>query len=259
MKLFYTSLLRLAIPSLSIKAAVRMLVLLVLSMGALLLGGIPLAQAQAPTWQNLLTTAQPDANNAYGITASALDGNGNDYLTGYFSGTIKLGATTLSSLGTTDVFVAKRNLATGSFGWAVQAGGTSIDRATSLVVSGSSLYVAGFFASSTAGFGTTTLTNAGVTDIFAAKLADTGTGASFTWAQRAGGSSDDRAYALAVSGTRVYIGGLFYSFNADFGPVTLLMQVPGLRLMRLWPSSPMPGLQATLPGPGKAGATASTR
>ena len=162
-------------------------------------------------------------------TALAVSGT-SIYVAGSFDGpTAGFGAATLANAGprgSYDVFVAKLTDAglTGSFAWAQRAGGTSFDVATALGVSGTSVYVAGSFAGTTASFGSTTLTSAGSTgsyDVFVAKLTDAGPTGSFAWAQRAGGTEGDQANALAVSGTSVYVAGSFISPAAGFGPATL--------------------------------------
>src|SRR5262249_15522934 len=56
----------------------------------------------------------------------AVDAGGNVYLTGTFAGTAAFGGTTLTSLGATDVFVAKLNAA-GNFQWAQQMGDNDPD------------------------------------------------------------------------------------------------------------------------------------
>ena len=135
-----------------------------------------------------------------------------------------LGGTTLTSAGGGDVFVAKFNPASNQFVWAQRAGGTEVDYASALAVSGTSVYVAGEFTSPSAGFGPVMLTNAGaprIGDVFVAKLTDAGPTASFDWAQRAGGVGDDRVHALAVSGPSVYVAGSFDSPTAGFGATTL--------------------------------------
>ena len=144
------------------------------------------------------------------------------YIAGAFeSPTADFGPITLTNAGLdSDVFVAKLTDAgpTGSFEWAQQAGGTHTDVAKAMVVSGTNVYVAGFFNSPMLEFGATILTNAG---IFVAKLTDVGPTGSFVWAQQAGGTRDDYAQALAVNGTSVYVAGTFSSPTMDFGPVTL--------------------------------------
>ncbi|RYU81001.1 T9SS type A sorting domain-containing protein [Hymenobacter persicinus] len=184
----------------------------------------PVAHAQTvPSWQQALLINQTPANLAE-VAATALDANGNVYLAGSFLGTITIGNTTLSSTAgqDPDVFVAKWSPATNSFVWAQKAGGTGRDMATALAVNGSSVYVAGTFASTQASFGSFPLTNStGVDDIFVAKLTDAGSSSSFGWATRAGGIGGDRATALAVSGADVYVAGAFDSPSAFFGTQTL--------------------------------------
>ena len=150
------------------------------------------------------------------------------YVAGTFSGsTASFGPTVLANAGFEDVFVAKLTDAgsTGSFAWAQRVGGTGYDYASVLVVSGTSMYMAGAFKGTTAGFGPITLTNtnSGTSDVFVAKLTDAGNTGGFAWAQRAGGTSDEVSSALAVSGTSVYMTGRFGSPTADFGPATLAL------------------------------------
>lgn len=75
-------------------------------------------------------------------------------------------------------------------------------------------------------FGATTLMapgagpyQAGAGDIFIAKWSPVTR--DFVWAQRAGGSNDDGAYGIAVSGSSIYVTGYISSATADFGPTTL--------------------------------------
>jgi hypothetical protein len=199
----------------------RLLSLLVLFLLALRLP----AAAQAPAWQSAravaVATAATTANNYSVVTATAVDAAGNVYLAGYFNNTVVLGSTTLTSLGSSDVFVAKFNSVSNQFVWAQRAGGTDDEQATALAVSGTSVYVAGYFVSPTAGFGPATLTNAGSADIFVAELTDAGSTGSFGWAQQAGGVGPDYASALAGNGTSVYVAGYCFSFPAAFGTTTL--------------------------------------
>jgi hypothetical protein len=151
------------------------------------------------------------------------------YVAGRFnSPTTSIGTTTLTNANpgySDDVFVAKLTDAgsTGSFVWAQRAGGADDDQATALAVSGTGVFMAGYFNSATVGFGPTTLTNAtaGYNDVFIVKLTDAGSTGSFAWAQRAGGANADYPTALAVSGPSVYVAGRFNSATADFGPTTL--------------------------------------
>lgn len=184
---------------------------------------LPVA-AQAPAWQSAqvvpVVASSLAGSTPSPVSATAIDAAGNLYLTGNFVNTITLGTTTLTSLGGNDVFVAKFNPASNQFLWAQRAGGQVDDYATAVAVNGTSVYVAGYFISPTAGFGTTTLTNAGYGDAFVAKLTDAGSTGSFAWAQRAGGIGHDAVGALAVNGTSVYVAGAFGN-SAGFGAVTL--------------------------------------
>ena len=101
----------------------------------LLLGRL-LAQAQAPSWQ-LATIAGQVSNGFQTIVASAADASGNVYLVGNFTGTLRFGPISITGAsGFDDVFVAKWSSATSSFVWAQRMGGTDIDRATAVAVSG---------------------------------------------------------------------------------------------------------------------------
>lgn len=196
-------------------AAVRTLLAL------LLLAGSRLAAAQAPVWQSAQTVAVATgvaAGNNSVVNATAVDAAGNVYLVGKFTNTVVLGNTTLTSLGSNDVFVAKFNPVSNQFVWALRAGGSDSETATAVAVSGASVYVAGTFQGSTAGFGSTILTSTGEGDVFVAKLTDAG---NVVWAQQAGGTGSDGASTIAVSGTSVYVAGSFDSLTANFGATTL--------------------------------------
>ena len=163
------------------------------------------------TWAHRVTG--PNAS----LMAAAVAVSGNSiYVAGTFNGSaVDFGGTTVASNTSTDVFVAKF-IDTGaavSLGWIQQSTGSGDEQASSLALSGSNIYLTGTFGGSgvrgTALFGTTALVNSGstTTDIFVAKLTDSGTSATFNWALRVGGSSDDVARAIAVNGPNIYLGG----------------------------------------------------
>ncbi|GAB2471398.1 hypothetical protein GCM10011375_37750 [Hymenobacter qilianensis] len=170
----------------------------------------------------------PTPNGFSQVQALALDESGNVYLAGSFAGTIMVGATTLTSAGEEDVLVAKWNSATSSFSWVQRAGGEYGDRAMALAVRGAEVYVTGYFGfldfpvgTSTARFGPVALTSAGGGDIFVAKLTEAGNSSSFTWAEQAGGPTDDWALALALGESAVYVTGSFEGSTARFGSSSL--------------------------------------
>ena len=173
----------------------------------------PVARAQAPSWQSAI------AVNA-SMDKVVADAFGNMYLTGSFSGSAVFGPTTLNSVGGKDIFVAKWNISTNRFVWAIGAGGVNDDQATAIALSGTSLYVAGSFASLVASFGNSTISNptTAVANLFIAKLYDGGSTCSFAWAQRANGT----ATALAVNGTNVYVTGYFDASVAYIGSTVLI-------------------------------------
>jgi len=91
------------------------------------------------------------------------------YVTGAFINTATFGPSTLTSKGSTDVFIAKVNPA-GTFAWATQAGGTQSDSGYGLALGASGkIYVTGEFTGKGT-FGAKTLTATGMFDAFVAEL-----------------------------------------------------------------------------------------
>ncbi|WP_046245561.1 hypothetical protein [Hymenobacter terrenus] len=154
----------------------------------------------------------------------------NVYVVGNFlSRSADFGSNRLSNAGNGDVFITKLTDVggKGKFIWAQRAGGSLFDYAAAVVAQGVNVYVAGGFGSGTAAFGSFSLANAvpagnGVLpDVFVTKLTDVGSSANFAWAQRAGGTGNDAATGIAISGVNVFVTGSFDSPTASFGPITL--------------------------------------
>ena len=147
----------------------------------------------------------------------SVDNTGNSYITGRFRDPMTLGANTLTSRGSIDIYVAKVG-PNGKFIWATSAGGTSLDSGIGISVdSNGNSYVMGDF-SGTATFGATTLTSKGESDIFVAKVNSSG---KFIWAQSAGGTADVLGRDIAVdSKGNSYVSGSF-SGSTTFGTTTL--------------------------------------
>ena len=148
-------------------------------------------------------------NDEFGLAVTAQGAS--VYVAGSFnSPTLSLGSTTLANASGAsffaDGFVVKLTDAgsTSRLAWAQRVGGTGADYIEKAVVSGSSLYLAGRFASPTISFGSITLANAGLAnadDWFMAKITDGGNSNSFAWAQKPG----QAVSALAASSPAVYV------------------------------------------------------
>ncbi|WP_157887045.1 T9SS type A sorting domain-containing protein [Hymenobacter sp. PAMC 26628] len=100
--------------------------------------------------------------------ANALAVRGADvYVAGSFAGNVlgnaaaTFGGTTFTTAGLIDLYVAKLTDAgpSGAFAWATRAGGPGYDYATAVALASTGVYVAGDFASPTAGFGPLALAN----------------------------------------------------------------------------------------------------
>jgi hypothetical protein len=108
----------------------------------------------------------------YSVTVLA---DGSAIVTGLFEGTPTFGTIPLlTSAGSSDVFVAKISAA-GAWVWATQAGGTGGDFGwgVSALADGSAIVTGNF--EGTATFGATTLTSAGGSDVFVARISPNGT------------------------------------------------------------------------------------
>lgn len=144
--------------------------------------------------------------------------DGTCYVTGRFGGTQTLGPDTISAPANGSVFVAKFD-PTGAPVWARQATapGNSITGAGLAVDAQENVFISGHFNTGVT-FGGTTLTNAGLQDIFVAKYDRNGAA---LWAKRAGGTGDDFAAGIAADGTgNAYLAGSHFT-NANFDVLTL--------------------------------------
>ena len=103
--------------------------------------------------------------------------------------------------------------------------GTGIVQNQGIAVNGTSVYVVGLFLGSTATVGNIVLTNANPAllngDVLIAKFVDAGPSATVSWALSAGGAGDDFALGVAVSGTAVYVAGIYGMPSARFGGTIL--------------------------------------
>ena len=180
---------------------------------------VNLTQAQSPTlaWAKGMGGTVSDVGRSI-----AVDGAGNVYTTGYFSGTVDFdpnaGVSNLTSAGSVDIFVSKLD-ARGNLLWAKGIGGISAEIAYGIAVDATgNVYTTGYF-TGTVDFdpnaGVSNLTTAGGIDIFVSKLDTTG---NLVWAKAMGGTGADSAIGIAVDITGdVYTTG-YFNGTADFDP-----------------------------------------
>ncbi|MBW6513682.1 MAG: PKD domain-containing protein [Candidatus Syntrophosphaera sp.] len=163
--------------------------------------------AQTSDWDWATKAGGPSVDKGNAIS---VDASGNSYVAGYFSGSISLGATTLTSSGYQDIYVAKIS-PTGNWLWARKVGGTGTELALDITVdTAGNAYVIGSFSSPTVAFGSTTLTRTAYSssaDVFVAKINASGT---WVWAKKLGGTGVDDGLSVAVdSNSNVYVTGAF--------------------------------------------------
>jgi hypothetical protein len=163
------------------------------------------------------SNASDEANNI------AVDTDGSCIIVGHFENTVDFdpgaGIQNLVHSGQGDAFYAKYSSA-GNWVWSKRVGGTGFDRAHSIDISGSFLYIGGFFAGTGATFNPTVLNSNGL-DMFLCRYqtADGNLGAS-GWVRQVGGTGNDAITDLVVKGSVIYVGG-YFSGTPNFGGATL--------------------------------------
>ncbi|MCK4312364.1 MAG: SBBP repeat-containing protein [Candidatus Cloacimonetes bacterium] len=155
-----------------------------------------------------------DYDSGYGIT---IYDAGNSYVTGWFRETATFGSYSLTSSGLRDIFVAKMD-SNGNWLWATRAGGVFYDWGYGITIDNTgNSYVTGIF-TGTATFGSYSLTSNGWDDIFVAKIDANG---NWLWATKAGGTSYDMGYGIAIDDAgNIYVTGCFED-TATFGLYSL--------------------------------------
>jgi hypothetical protein len=139
-------------------------------------------------------------------------------MTGHFSGTANFGAITLSAAGSIDGFIAKFD-SSGNVVWAKQISSGTYDACSSIKLDASGVpYITGAF-SSTATFGTTSLTSDGGNDIFVAKYNPVN--GDVIWAKKFGGANDQQGISISISSSGdIYLAGGFF-VTSNFGTITI--------------------------------------
>lgn len=151
------------------------------------------------------------------VTAAAVDGTGNIYITGNFAQGATFGAFSLSGNVNGSLFLAKFD-SNGTCLWARAASGSLGTYAQGLATdpAGNPILTGHFQGSGS--FGTNNLSSAGSWDIFLMKYNPTG---DVLWVRQAGGADDDYGYGVAVdSGSNIFSVGMFRN-TASFGSTNL--------------------------------------
>lgn len=121
-----------------------------------------------PSGKRLWTRTGGGPRVDYGL-GIATDGAGNAFLTGEFTDTAEVAGASITSSGSTEIYVAKFDRA-GTLRWLTQAGGEKGDNAYTIVADAQgNLYLSGNI-SGPAKFGAHAVTSAGGNDVYLAKL-----------------------------------------------------------------------------------------
>jgi hypothetical protein len=182
----------------------------------------------AGSWQQ---AQQGFIGGSFQPVTSVVDNCGFVYVAGRLSGQTQFGLTQLSSVGSTDLVVAKWSPASNRWMWAQTAGGAGLDEPTSIAVNNlGQVYVCGDFANGSGGvnattinFGTVVLTHMGTggRDAFVAKLTDAGSTAHFDWACPVASNSDETFTTLVANGSHIYVAGYYSGVGLSFGATNL--------------------------------------
>lgn len=160
-----------------------------------------------------------DAAGSARVRGLAVNGSGETYVVGQFTGRATFGSLTLTNTGSpSDVFVAKLAASGADWLWAKRFGSPNLDAATAVALgTNGNVYVVGEFTGSI-DFGRGLHNGAGGADVFVVKFAPDGTA---LWSAQAGGSGPDRASAVVTDAADfVYLAGQF-SGSCGFGSITL--------------------------------------
>jgi FlgD Ig-like domain/Beta-propeller repeat len=159
---------------------------------------------------NWLWATKAGGSNSDEGYSIALDDSGNCYVTGEFEGIATFGSYSVTGYAY-DIFVAKMD-ANGNWLWATEAGGEDESNGIAIDDNGN-CYVTGNFIG-TATFGSYSVTSYGNNDIFVAKMDANG---NWLWATKAGGSSSDKGFGIAIDDTgNSFVTGMFCG-PATFG------------------------------------------
>lgn len=152
----------------------------------------------------------------------AVDASGNVYTTGYLTGSGDFdpgpGVTTLTSAGSTDVYISKLD-ASGNFVWAIRMGGTGPQSASAIALDNSgNIYLAGNFNNTIdldPGSGFAGFTSLGAQDVFIAKYDPSG---NYVWSKQFGSIYHEAASDIAIDGSGNVLTCGQFTGTTDFDP-----------------------------------------
>ncbi len=155
------------------------------------------------TWDWATNIVGTNKNYPYSLTT---DKDGNTYVAGSFSDTLKVGKEKIVSRGSFDIYLLKYTK-NGNLIWAKQAGGTDSDEAYKITSDAKgNIYLTGYF-SGVADFSGTKLNSKGDRDFFVAKYNLNGV---LDWVKQGGGISEDYGTAINVDNLgNVIVTGIF--------------------------------------------------
>jgi len=150
-----------------------------------------------------------------------LDQSNNIYVTGAFAGSATFGATTLTAVGTSEIYVASLD-SDGAWRWSVQStgsGGSYEYGCAIATASDGTTYITGGF-TNTVTFGLSVLSTFATPDIYVAKLNSSG---AWQWAVQAGDNTyfPDFGQAVGIDALGNAIIGGYFMGTATFGTITL--------------------------------------
>lgn len=182
-----------------------------------------------PLW--LRTSGGTDGERG---AAVAVDGLGDVFVAGFFSGSTAFGGPPVTALGGEDAFVAKLDGASGDRVWVVASAGAGDERASGVAVGAAGVAVAGHF-DDTVSFGGPPVSlgpGAGL-DAYVTRLSTDGVAA---WSAR-GGSQSARAVAVATDAAGdVVVTGFFGGTIAFGGPAVTSLGADDAFVAKLDPS-----------------------
>jgi subtilisin family serine protease len=136
----------------------------------------------------------PGLDDARAVAAA---NDGTIYVAGSFFTSLSTPAGTLNSAGSGDGFVVRMN-PDGTLIWAVRFGGVAMDQPDAIAVSGTNVYVGGYF-QGTAAFAGTNLVAQGPPGSADAFLASYHTNGTFQWVRQITGGGDEFVRAIAIN------------------------------------------------------------